>query len=110
MVPPGPSNSPSSRHIHQYTHSALGGAAAAAGLIAGGGSRYAQGGPFFPESLTTGLIPTAVMALLGAFVYTAFSDAVAAKALAAAASGGKRRRGAPPPPVAGGVEEWMYVD
>lgn len=52
--------------------------------------------------------PTAyhqVMALLGAFVYTAFQDAVASQALAAAT--GKRRRGAPPPAVVGGVEEWM---
>lgn len=47
-------------HIHTNTHSALGTAAAAAGLAASGGARYAAGGPFFPESLTTGPIPTAV--------------------------------------------------
>lgn len=49
-------------HKHQsyQQHSALGTAAAAAGLAAAGGARYAQGGPFFPESLTTGPIPTAV--------------------------------------------------
>lgn len=47
------------------------------------------------------------MALLGAFVYTAFQDAVASQALAAAT--GKRRRGAPPPPAVGGLEEWMCV-
>jgi hypothetical protein len=47
------------------------------------------------------------MALLGAFVYTAFQDAVAAKALAAVA-GVKRKRGMPPP-VVGGLDEWMCV-
>lgn len=113
----GPTHESARSHTHSSTHklvhhndSALGSAAAAAGLVANGGARYAKGGAFFPESLTTGLIPTAVMALLGAFVYTAFSDAVAAKALAAAGSGKKRGWGATPPPaVVAGIEEWMYV-
>ncbi len=67
---------------------ALGGAATAVGLLAGGGARYAQGGEFFPEALTKGPVPAAVMALLGAFVYTAFVENVGVR-------GGQ------------GVEEWL---
>lgn len=58
---------------------ALAAAVAGSALFAFGGARYAQGVEFFPEALTSGPVPAAVMALLTAFVYTAFVEHIGAR-------------------------------
>lgn len=47
-------------------------AAAALGLVAYGGNEYAQGRPFLSPSVASGPVPAAVMAVLGAFTWSAF--------------------------------------
>lgn len=54
----------------------LAAAVAGVGLLSAGGARYAAGGDFLPEALASGPVPAAVMATLGAFVYTAMMEEV----------------------------------
>lgn len=59
---------------------ALGGAAAGSALLASGGARYSLGGSFLPGTVASGPAPVAVMALLGALVYTAFVERLSLRA------------------------------